>query len=84
MFAKKNKKYDFLNMFEQVNKEALEKIDSEIENVTLVKLVKKFFKSFKYQSPQYKIVWIVRILIWFFILLIAFYGAILRIKNIIF
>jgi len=81
MFRKK-KENEFLNLFKNVEEESSKKNKSEMENMTFIEIVKAFVKSFKYQTPQYKIIWIIRLLLWFLILLIALYEAFLRIKKI--
>lgn len=79
MFGKKNEN-GFLKMFREVDEAASESNDATNE-MTLKEKVVAFIKCFPYQSPQYKIVWIIRIVCWFLIFGVAIFGTVLRIKK---
>ena len=51
----------------------------EGETLFLKDKVKLFFKTFRYQSMQYQIVWPVRILCWILIIAAGLYGLTVRI-----
>lgn len=67
-------KLKWLNFF------VTEKNESEDEQ-TLKEKVSEFIRTFKYQSAQYKIVWIIRILCWALIFGVAVFGFFLRIAK---
>ncbi len=77
MFNKK--KNALLELFE--DNEINQKIEEELKNMTIKEKIIAFFKSFKYQSYQYQIVWTVRILCWILICIIILIGIVIRIKN---
>ena len=79
MFGKKNENGS-LKMFREVDEAASESNDATNE-MTLKEKVVAFIKCFPYQSPQYKIVWIIRIVCWFLIFGVAIFGTVLRIKK---
>lgn len=69
-------KHDFLKFFET------EKEEENGEKKTIKEHIIKFFKGFPYKSFQYQVVWSIRLLLWLLILLLALYGAVIRIKDI--
>ena len=78
MFGKKKDNL-LVKFFETINNPNQE--DAE-ENLLIKDKVKLFFKTFRYQSAQYKIVWSVRIFCWVLCGGVAFYGVIIMLKNI--
>lgn len=80
MFGKK-KENDFMKMFREVDEDTSENNDYETNEMTIKEKVMAFIKCFPYQSPQYKIVWIIRIGCWFLVFGVAIFGTVLRIKK---
>lgn len=80
MFGKKREN-DFLKMFREVDEAASENSEADTSEMTIKEKVISFIKCFPYQSPQYKIVWIIRIVCWFLVLGVAIFGTVLRIKK---
>ncbi|MCR5252572.1 MAG: hypothetical protein K6C98_02530 [Treponema sp.] len=79
MFEKKNKN-NILNLFEQVEADSSEFEDDEIK-WSVKETVISFIKGFRNKSLMYQMVWSIRILFWILILIIAAYGAFIRIKS---
>ncbi len=80
MFGKK-KQNEFLKMFSEVNEQASENMDDGTNDMTIKDKVVAFIKCFPYQSPKYKIVWMIRILCWILFLGIGIFGLFLRAKK---
>ena len=64
-------KLKWLKFFESQQKDGE---DGETENLFLKDKVTLFLRTFRHQSPQYQIVWTVRILCWILVLAAGVYG----------
>ncbi len=76
----KKKRLKWLRFFEN-EKEETEKSE-ELEawnNLTILEKIKFFLNNFKYQSGQYKFVWIIRIALWILLGAIAIFGVVIKI-----
>lgn len=80
MFGKK-KQNEFLKMFSDVNEQTSENMNDDTNDMTIKEKVIAFIKCFPYQSPQYKIVWMLRIICWILLLGVGIFGLILRVKK---
>lgn len=80
MFGKK-KQNEFLKMFSDVNEQTSENMNDDTNDMTIKEKVIAFIKCFPYQSPQYKIVWMIRIICWILLLGVGIFGLILRVKK---
>lgn len=83
MFGKKNRN-PFLKMFEDVQNETAKNKCDNTKEMSIKEKIKAFFKCFKYQSAEYKIVWSIRILVWILICVVAIFGTVIRIKELFF
>lgn len=78
MFRKK-KDNPFIKMFE--NQNSKDEKNNCFETLSLKEKINTFFKLFKYQSGEFKIVWIIRIFCWVIIIAVTLFGAVIKIKN---
>ena len=75
MSKKRKRLDDFLSFFES------KKSGDENENLAVLQRITRFLKNFGSQTPQYKIVWTVRIALWAMLICVAMLGIALRIRN---
>lgn len=75
MRKKRKRLDDFLSFFES------KKSGEENENLAVPQRIMRFLKNFRSQTPQYKIVWTVRIALWAILICVAVLGTALRIRN---
>ncbi len=78
MFGKKREN-ELLRMFREVDEAAAE--SNADTDMTIQEKVLAFVKCFPFQSPQYKIVWIIRIFLWILVFGVAIFGTVLRLKK---